>query len=337
MNDPIRVALVGAGVVAEKKHLPALAPLPNLQVVAIVEPDSERRRLLAKRCEGAVGIATLGECLDTVQLDAVAVLTPPSTHIPLVRQALEAGKYVLVEKPLCLEIEEARSLLNQGETTKVLMGFHLRHHRLLERARSMLEQGTIGQIQGFRGAWCAPRPPDQSEWKNERAHGGGAQIELAVHFYDLTRHLLKSELKGIQAYSLSAERDDEATTVLGKTTSGVPFCGMFSERASHQMEFEIYGSRGRIKVDCLRFDGLELTHWGEDTGSVGSRLRKVFQTVRALPIGIRSYREGGDYIVSYRRQWQHFYSVVRGETLPSCTVSDGLAALMAVRESLNEV
>jgi len=333
MNEPIRVVLVGAGVVAEKKHLPALRPLSEFQIVALADPDAERRSLLADRCEGAIAKATLEDCLEAVEVDAVAVLTPPSTHIPLVRQALQAGKYVLVEKPLCLDLEQAQSLLHHPDVSRVLMGFHLRHHRLIERARELLGQGAVGQVQGFRGAWCAPRPPDQSDWKNQRIHGGGAQIELAVHFYDLTRHLLRSELQGIQAYSLSAERDDETTAVVGRTASGVPFSGTFSERASHQMEFEIYGSRGRIKIDCLRFDGLELTHWGEDTGSVGSRLRRILQTVRELPIGIRSYREGGDYIVSYRRQWQHFHKVVRGDAPPLCTAADGLAALLAVKES----
>jgi NDP-hexose-3-ketoreductase len=333
MNEPIRVVLVGAGVVAEKKHLPALSPLSEFQVVAVADPDTERRSLLADRCDGAIARATLGDCLEAVEVDVVAVLTPPSTHIPLVRQALEAGKYVFVEKPLCLDLEQAQELLNHPDVSRVLMGFHLRHHRLIERAREMLARGAVGQLQGFRGAWCAPRPPDQSDWKNQRIHGGGAQIELAVHFYDLTRHLMRSELKEIHAYSLSAERDDETTAVLGRTASGLPFSGTFSERASHQMEFEVYGSRGRIKIDCLRFDGLEWTQWGEDTGSVGSRLRRILQTVRELPTGIRSYREGGDYIVSYRRQWQHFGEVVRGEASPLCTAADGLAALLAVKES----
>ena len=333
MNEPIRVALIGAGVVAEKKHLPALSPLSEFQVVAVADPDRERGNLLASRCEGAVATPTLSDCLEAVEVDVVAVLTPPSTHIPLVRQALDAGKCVLVEKPLCLELREAEDLLEHPEVGRVLMGFHLRHHRLLERARFMMRQGAIGQVQGFRGAWCAPRPPDQSDWKNQRIHGGGAQIELAVHFYDLIRHLMQSELQGIQAYSLSADRDDETTSVLGRTVSGVPFSGTFSERASHQMEFEIYGSAGRIKIDCLRFDGLELTHWGEDTGSIGSRLRRILQTVQELHTGIRSFREGGDYIVSYRRQWQHFYRVVREGVTPLCTVSDGLAALRAVKES----
>ena len=103
------------------------------------------------------------------------------------------------------------------------------------------------------------------------------------------------------------------------------------------MEFEIYGSRGRIKIDCLRFDGLELTHWGEDTGSVGSRLRRILQTVRELPIGIRSYREGGDYIVSYRRQWQHVGTVVRGDAPPLCTTSKGLVGLPSVKERCQDV
>jgi predicted dehydrogenase len=214
------------------------------------------------------------------------------------------------------------------------MGFHLRHHRLVLQARDGLRSGLLGQVQACRAAWCAPRPLDQSDWKNRRALGGGALVELAVHYYDLLRFLLEEDLEPVQGRALSAERDDEAACVLGQTTGGIPFSGLFSERASHQLEFEFYGSRGRLKLDCLRFDGLRFTAWGVDTGAVAFRARELWQTLLGLPEGLRSFRSGGDYLGSYREQWRHFADVVTGQTSPLCRVEDGVAALEAVQSSL---
>jgi len=330
-----RVVLVGAGVVAERKHLPALRGLTDLwQVTGVVDPDSQRLRLLSDLLPGARTFETLGLCLDSMDFEAVAVLTPPGSHVALTEEALAAGKFVLVEKPLSLSLEEARRLQAHPASARVVMGFHMRHHRLVLQARQQLRSGQLGQIQACRGAWCAPRPPDQSEWENLRALGGGALIELAVHYYDLLRFLFEQDLEPVEARALSAERDDEGACVLGRTTGGIPFSGVFSERASHQLEFEFYGSRGRLKLDCLRFDGLRFSGWGVDTGAVPFRLREFLQTLSRLPEGLRSFRSGGDYLGSYREQWRHFAQVVAGRTSPLCRVEDGVAALEAALSSL---
>ena len=334
LGKMIRVALIGAGVVAEKKHIPALVGVDEIEVVAIVDPDLERAQRLCSRFPNARPQASLTQCLESIALDAAVVLTPPRAHVPLAREALDAGKFVLVEKPLCLDLEEAQSLQSHPFSSRVLMGFHMRHHRLIQQARALLQEGALGQIQGCRAAWFAPRPPDQSDWKNLRAEGGGALIELPVHYYDLLRFLFGSELEEIRAESISAERDDETACVLGRTTCGIPFSGVFSERASYQLEFEIYGSQGRLKLNCLRFDGFEATRWGENSATLGYRLKRLLHAFKQLPHGVANLHLGGDYILSYREQWRHFAALVRGECAPLCRVEDGTAALRAALSSV---
>ena len=93
----LRVGLVGAGYVAER-HLIALRDTPNVEVIAIADPATDRAQALAAKFHIPHTVANLTGLL-AHKLDAVHILTPPVSHCPLTLQALEAGCHVLVEKP----------------------------------------------------------------------------------------------------------------------------------------------------------------------------------------------------------------------------------------------
>ena len=89
------------------------------------------------------------------------------------------------------------------------------------------------------------------------------------------------------------------------------------------------GPRGSIRADCLRFDGLEVRSVDE-IPSAAVRLRSVLRTVRALPAGLGILRLGGDYRISYHREWTHFVEAVRTGTVPEATLTHDLHAARAV-------
>jgi len=104
----LRTGLVGCGLVARVAHAPALAELPErFEVVAVADPDAGARDAFATRSPAAKRYPSHRAMLEAEQLDAVVVAAPNHVHAAIACDALDAGAHVLVEKPLCLTVEEA--------------------------------------------------------------------------------------------------------------------------------------------------------------------------------------------------------------------------------------
>lgn len=330
------IGIVGCGEVARKKHGVALRGVPGVRVVACADEDPAAARALAEEFQARVVTST--ELFGREDIDLIAVLTPPATHAELAIAAMRAGKHVLIEKPLTLDAAEARELLQvAGETGRhAAVSFHLRFHRLIRQAKTCLQQGVLGELQGIRFSWCSPRPPRPSPWKDRRITGGGALIELGVHGFDLFEFLTGSPVREVQAHTVNGRREDETATVLARLENGVVCSALYSEVSTHKIELELHGTRGRLQVDCLRFDGLERLRWGEDPGSPALRVRSVLRTLRELPVGLDVWRRGGDYLLSFQTQWNELAAAVAAGDAPECGLESGLRSTEALQAALSK-
>ena len=329
----LRIGLVGCGEVCEHKHLPGLRRVTGARVVAVADRDRARGDRVAGRFAIPRVFTSARELLESGEVDAVGVLVPPGEHSEVTLAALAAGTHVLVEKPVTLDLAEADALVAaaRAATGRSLMGFHMRWHRLVREARSLVREGAVGTVESIRTTWNSPRP-DRGipAWKVARASGGGALVELGVHLFDLWRHLLGAEVVEVHARSRHAHRDDESAVVTATMSNGVLASASISERTGHEIELEISGDRGRLRVGCQRFDGLELLGVRETGGMIVPRLRGLGRTVRELPRGLSRMRTLGDYGDSYRGQWQHLVDVVARGAEPESTLEDGREALRVV-------
>lgn len=139
--DPIRLGLVGYGKIAQDQHVPAIRSNPQFELVAVAT--------LGQRCPGVANFSSLTELLaQGPQVDAIAFCTPPQGRFALVRQALDAGKHVLVEKPPCSTLGEALSLTDEVRQAGVsgLFAWHSRFAPGVATARQWLEGKTLKQV-----------------------------------------------------------------------------------------------------------------------------------------------------------------------------------------------
>jgi len=139
---PIRLGLVGYGKIAQDQHVPAIRANPAFQLVAVATQGQP--------CPGVDNFKSLGELLENgPQVDAIAFCTPPQGRFALVRQALAAGKHVLVEKPPCATLGEAMALVSQAEAQGVsgLFAWHSRYAPGIEAARDWLASRTLQSVQ----------------------------------------------------------------------------------------------------------------------------------------------------------------------------------------------
>jgi predicted dehydrogenase len=150
---PWRIGIVGYGRVSETCHLPALCSLVSrAQAVALAEVD-------AHRCRRGAGMFDLAPYPDVEamlasqsEIDIVAICTPAQHHAQAAIAALRAGKHVLIEKPLALSVDDADRISDAARAAaphaKAIVGFNLRHHRLVERARQIIQSGACATSDG---------------------------------------------------------------------------------------------------------------------------------------------------------------------------------------------
>ncbi|MFK3974089.1 Gfo/Idh/MocA family protein [Pseudomonas sp. NPDC087358] len=138
---PIRLGLVGYGKIAQDQHVPAIRANPQFELVAVAT--------LGPHCPGVANFGSLAELLaEGPQVDAIAFCTPPQGRFALVRQALQAGKHVLVEKPPCSTLGEAMSLIEHVQQAGVsgLFAWHSRFAPGVFNAKQWLAGKTLKQV-----------------------------------------------------------------------------------------------------------------------------------------------------------------------------------------------
>ncbi len=129
MNNPVGILVVGCGNMGSS-HARAYHALKGFELLGLVSRNPESRNALSAELGGYPTFGSLGEALQQVRPQAVSVNTYPDSHAPLVREALQAGCHVFVEKPLALTAEEAESLvaLAAAKGLKLVVGYILRVH-----------------------------------------------------------------------------------------------------------------------------------------------------------------------------------------------------------------
>jgi predicted dehydrogenase len=337
-SRPLNVGLIGCGLVMEMKHMQVLPGLSGLRVLAAADVD--RARL--DRVANSFGIARRYDSAEALladdEVDVVGVCTPPAQHAEIVVAAIAAGKHVLVEKPLALDVEACDRMITAASSApalRVMVGFHMRFHHQTRRARAMVRAGELGPIELIRGIWTNPirLARDLPPWRDRRESGGGSLVELGVHQFDQWRFLSGSEVSEVYAITRSEEWPDASVTLSARLDDGVLVSQVISEVTGHDIEYEIYGRDARLHLACLRFDGLE--RFGAETapGSMGTRLRMLARGLKELPRGVAN-RHGGDYLASYRDEWVHLAGCVRTGANVDSTLDDGREAVRIALASI---
>ena len=327
------IGIIGCGRSAADLHLPALDKLPEARVVALADPDPAALNSAATRYAGAVRTVDVGGVLKVPGVDVVAVCVPPALHVKTALPVLEAGRHLLIEKPLATDRAGCERLLEAaaGHSGRVAVGFNLRYHRLVQAARDLIVSGQLGRIEAISSTWTAAirRRRVLPAWRNDRASGGGALFEIAVHHFDLWRYLLGVEIEVIQAHSHGEEWPDETVAVSARLSSGAVATGVFSERSSDRNTLDIAGRNGRLSLDLFRYDGFEFTPADAEPG-LAARLRSSLSRAASLPQGIALMRQGGDFLLSYQRQWRDFLASIGNVHFEGASLQDGSAAVRVV-------
>lgn len=206
----IRYGIVGCGHIA-KKHVAAIEATENAQLVAVCDTNPERLTNFVK--DGIKGFTSLEEMLQT-DVDVVCICTPSGLHAQLTVQIAEAGKHVVVEKPMALSLDDADRMIEACEKNNVKMAVvHPNRFRpAVVELRKQLDQGAFGTI-GHANAtvrWNRNQAYyDQAPWRGTKAMDGGVLMNQAIHNIDLLLWMM-GEVEEVFTYHATRIRNIEA-------------------------------------------------------------------------------------------------------------------------------
>ena len=147
MSQKLKVAIIGAGRIGYV-HAGSVNDNPNLELVYVVDPFEESARKVTADFGGKIASDPVA-VINSGEIDAVIIGSPTPTHVPLLREAINAGVHALCEKPIDLDIknvDELRPLVNSAKTN-VTIGFNRRQDPQFKAVKRKVENGEIGKIE----------------------------------------------------------------------------------------------------------------------------------------------------------------------------------------------
>lgn len=219
-NRSVRFGLVGYGLFGQH-HARAIGRAEQAELVGIAVRSEASRRRAAEAHPGVPIGADYRGLLDREDVDVVDIVVPNHLHFELARDALQAGKHVLLEKPMALSVRECDELLELADRNQRLLaiGHELRLSSLWAGVRDLIEQGVIGQVQYVLVELSRfPYRPGSQGWRHSAEQVGSWVLEEPIHFLDLARWYLRDSGEPLSVYARGNSRRGVATGANGGGT-----------------------------------------------------------------------------------------------------------------------
>lgn len=207
MSAKVKIALMGAGLIG-KQHIKAIEISSHAQLSAIIDPSKEA---IAVADKSDVPIySNLAELLEVNSPDGIIIATPNRFHFNNGMDCIAAKIPMIMEKPICDNLEESQQLVEAAEIAEVpiLVGHHRRHNPILINAKKVLDSGVLGQILAVHAMCWFYKPDSYFNIPWHRNEGAGPVLINAIHDIDNLRYLF-GEIISVQAMETKLVRNHE--------------------------------------------------------------------------------------------------------------------------------
>ncbi|HEY1744580.1 MAG TPA: Gfo/Idh/MocA family oxidoreductase [Granulicella sp.] len=248
MSD-IGVAVIGFGLAGRVFHAPFVSAVPGLKVEAIVQRRGDEA---AKAYPQARILRSVEEALADPAVQLIVVGTPNETHFVLAKQALEAGKHVVIDKPFAATSVQARELIDLAAARSlVLAPFHNRRwDGDFLTVRKLVDQKAVGRLVTFESHFDRFRPfPREATWKETSDPSNGMLFDLGPHLVDQALTLFGTP----QAITASVRKDRDATQIEDAFDITLHYDGLLAHCRASMLacdaapRFLLHGTHGSFK------------------------------------------------------------------------------------------
>ena len=252
--------LIGCGDIAQKRVAPAIRDLAACELIGINRAQSELAAAFAKQFSARRWYLDWKKLLLDEEIDAVYIATPVHLHAAQAIAAAEAGKHVLCEKPMAMNVRECDQMIEACRSHNVKLGVaYYRHfYPVVERVKAIIESGEIGtpvlaQINAFEH--FNPAADNPRSWLLQKdIAGGGPMFDFGCHRIEVLIDIFGpiAEVKAINANVVFDREVEDTASALFRFERGA--CGLLSvshATAEAKDSLDIFGSQGSIRVSIL--------------------------------------------------------------------------------------
>lgn len=275
---PVAWGFIGAGGVARRRMLPAVAGLPEVRIAAVMVRERARAEAIAAEFGADAAYDQVDAVLADPGVEAVYIATPPDVHEQHVCAAAAAGKHVLLEKPMALDLAACDRMLAAVAAAGVRLAvcFPLRHTAAVGLLKQWLSDGALGPLTYLRAQLAKWYPLAPGDWRADPARaGGGVIMDLGSHLLDLAWYL-GGPIESVAAVVANRAWDVsvEDTAILSVRFASGALASLELSFAAYDSDnaIEVYGTDGVAQVGAPRDDTVvrRRTAGGEEELPVGA-------------------------------------------------------------------
>jgi len=325
MGKTIKVGMVGSGFIGDLHFAAFKGWVRDAEVIAVSSPHNATK--FAKEREIPHAFADYREMLKLKDLDVIDIGIPNDLHCQVVVDAARAGKHVIIEKPLCVTLEEADQMIEECNKHGVLLMYaeELLFAPKYVRVKTLIDEGAIGEPFLAKQAEEHPGPHMPWFWDVNRS-GGGVMLDMGCHSIEYTRWILgKPKVKSVTAFmdtfvhQKRTKGEDHSFAIIeyeGKKIAMIE--NSWAKGGGVDDRCEVYGKKGHTRADLLR--GSSLLTYSEE--GYGYAVEKASVTKGYT---FTMFEELWNY--GFPQEMQHFVNSVLGKETCMETGEDGREVL----------
>ena len=255
--EQLRVVIVGSTGVIGQTHIDAIGEIDNCRLLGVTARRQELVRQQAFDLK-VLHYASLDEVFEDPDVDAIIIATPHPSHLGIALRAFQAGKHVLVEKPMAVTPSEADAMVAAGRRSGKKLGvlFNNRFRADVGKLRELVLDGTLGKIYHASLVTAMPRTQDyydRLEWRGTWAQeGGGVLINQGIHHLDLFQWLVgmpRAVISVAKTYKHKIEVEDYVSAIFQYDSGMAATVHCNTVQAPGQQRVEIWGERAGAVLD----------------------------------------------------------------------------------------
>lgn len=199
----LRWGVIGAGGIADRRTIPGMMLAQNAELVAVMEINADFAEQLRAKWNAKRAYTTTDALLADPEIDAVYIASPVVLHAEQAMAAADAGKHILLEKPLAMTSEEGWKVIEycNSKNVKIAAGFMMRFGSHVQNMKKAIADGKIGKVVSGYSQFTCWYPEMAGNWRQTKKHsGGGALMDMGVHCIDLMQYITGSKVTEVAAF-----------------------------------------------------------------------------------------------------------------------------------------
>ena len=252
MQRPVRWGVLGAANFAREQMAPAIHLARGADLAAIASSDPAKVARFTEFAPGLTVHPTYDALLADPTIEAVYIPLPNHLHVEWTLKALDAGKHVLVEKPLAMRAADFAPVIARRDATGLLAAeaYMPVHHPQFIRARELVQGGAIGELRHVEAIFAYNNEDAPDNIRNRPETGGGGLPDIGVYPIGSARFVTGAEPERVDFARIERENGVDVKAQVIATFPGFTFGATVSMRLFDRQEIAFYGSTGHLRVLC---------------------------------------------------------------------------------------